>query len=50
MNKNDLVNDLKRQILTYENDIKSLEAEIRDEKRQTESYKKELSNSKMKNL
>ena len=50
MNKNDLLNDLKRQILVYENDLKAFENQLQEEKRQNESLKKELSNLKMKTL
>ena len=50
MNKNDLINDLKRQILIFENDIKSLDSQLVEEKKQNEMTKKELSNNKMKSL
>ena len=50
MNKNDLLNDLKRQILVYENDLKALENQVKEEKRQNENGKKELSNLKIKTL
>lgn len=50
MNKNDLLNDLKRQILVYENDLKAFENQLSEEKRQNENGKKELSNLKMKTL
>ena len=32
MSKNDLINDLRRQILVHENDIRKLDGEIQQEK------------------